>query len=41
MKQIENFRFNDLVLYCKGWYEAYWARTLMNDEDMYMEIRKM
>lgn len=22
MKQIQNFRFNDLVLYCKGWYES-------------------
>ena len=21
MKKIENFRFNDVVLYAKGWYE--------------------
>jgi hypothetical protein len=36
MKQIENFRFNDLVLYCKGWYEAYWERTSeRNNKDMF------
>ena len=22
MEQIKNFRYNDLVLYCKGWYEG-------------------
>ena len=35
MKQIENFRFNDLVLYCKGWYEAYWERISEKNKDMF------
>ena len=38
MKQIKNFRFNDLVLYCKGWYEAYWERTSeRNNEDLFFK----
>lgn len=38
MKQIQNFRFNDLVLYSKGWYETFSERTgIINNEDGFFE----
>lgn len=37
MKKIENFEWNDLVLYSKGWYENY----ATNEEEFFQEIEKV
>lgn len=36
MKQIENFRFNDVVLYAKGWYEH--SDDFMRDLEKYIRL---
>lgn len=39
MKTIENFRFNDVVLYAKGWYER--SGDFMKDLDKYIRMNDM
>lgn len=36
MKKIENFRFNDVVLYAKGWYEH--TNNFMKDLEKYIRM---
>ena len=36
MEQIKNFRFNDLVLFCKGWYEG--SDDLFADFERYIRM---
>lgn len=38
MRTIENFRFNDVVLYAKGWYEH--SEDFMKDLDKYIRMNE-
>ena len=38
MEQVRNFRFNDLVLYCKGWYEG--TNDMFVDFERYIRMNE-
>ena len=38
MEQLRNFRFNDLVLYCKGWYEG--TNDIFVDFERYIRMNE-